>query len=158
MIINFKRGLFRIWLALSLAWIGLTGWKEYYNKPWNMDWGPGWRVGDECWDRLAKWPDGTPYNHDDGVWAAFNEYLSPGESDPVIEKRNQWRETVRQKLRECEAAKEAARPIAQRISLTATRVLVSVGDSLRVIFLPPVALLITGWVVGWIVRGFRASA
>jgi hypothetical protein len=53
MAINFKRGLFRIWLALSLVWIGLTGWKEYYNKPWNMDWGPGWRVGDECWDRLA---------------------------------------------------------------------------------------------------------
>ena len=62
MAINFKRELFRIWLALSLLWIGLTGRKEYYNKPWNMDWGPGWRVGDECRDRLAKWADETPYN------------------------------------------------------------------------------------------------
>jgi hypothetical protein len=108
MTINFKRGLFRTWLVLSLAWIGLTGWKEYYDKPWNMDWGPpGWVIGDECWDRFAKWQDGTPWpvgtpdNHEDGLLAVFDDYLSPGESDPVIEKRNQWRETVRQKLREC---------------------------------------------------------
>jgi hypothetical protein len=140
---NFRRGFFRGWLVFSIAWIGLTGWNEYYKKPWNMNWGPpGWRIGDECWDRLAKWPDGTPYSHDDGIWAVFDEYLSPGESDPVVEKRNQWRETIRQNLRGCEAAAEATLPIAQRISLTATRVWQSLGDQLRVILLPPVALLV----------------
>jgi hypothetical protein len=107
--------------------------------------------------RPTPWPVGTPDNHEDGLLAVFDDYLSPGESDPVIEKRNQWRATVRQKLRECEATKEAARPIAQRISLTATRVWQSLEDSLRIILLPPVVLLVAGWIVGWIVRGFRTS-
>jgi hypothetical protein len=66
---------------------------------------------------------------------------------------NQWRQTIVQRLAECGAAAEAANPIAQWISQTTTRVWESLEDSLRVILLPPVALLI----IGWTIRGFRAG-
>ena len=108
---NWRRGLFRVWLVLSLAWICATGWNEYFRKPWNMDWGtPSVRTEGECWDKLAKWPDGQLFsgwesiaeelditqnveiNKREGAWSA--------ESTPA---RNEWRRTIVQKLAKCEA-------------------------------------------------------
>jgi hypothetical protein len=56
MSVNFGRGFFRAWLALSVVWVGIIGWLEYTNKPWNLS-----REG-KCWMQLAKWPDGQPFN------------------------------------------------------------------------------------------------
>jgi hypothetical protein len=159
---NWRRGLLRVWVVLSLAWIGVTGWSEYFSAPWNMDWGtPSVRTEGECWDRIAKWPDGQHFSGWEGIAEELDdprnieinkkERAWSAESIPA---RNQWRRTIVQKLAEC----EAAAPIVQRMSETATRVWQTLKGSLHVILLPPVALLITGWIVGWIMRGFRASA
>lgn len=65
MSVNFKRGFFRAWLVLSLGWIAVTGRSEYYAKPWNFDW-PGVQVQGECWDTIARWPDGQHFDPWDG--------------------------------------------------------------------------------------------
>ena len=64
--VNWRRGFFRAWLVLAVAWLGLVGWYEYANKPWNQSWGPASvRTEGECWITIAKWPDGQPFDWSD---------------------------------------------------------------------------------------------
>jgi hypothetical protein len=36
------------------------GRREYFVHSWWID--PAFPAGGECWDRLAKWPDGKPFD------------------------------------------------------------------------------------------------
>jgi hypothetical protein len=146
--INLKRGLLRAWVVIAVAWIGLTGWRENTQKHWDWDWTSGIYTKGECWDRIAKWPDGQPFNK----WDVFNPHpINPPPEDAEINrKRRDWVEATLQKLRECEAAAP--------VSVKLTRIWPSVRDSLPIILLPPFALLIAGYIIGWVVRGFRAQA
>jgi hypothetical protein len=77
--------------------------------------------------------------------------------DPKDEK-NQWREKiwdeVWQKVWDCEAAK----PLTQRVARRVTENWSELLSSLQLILLPPLVVLIAGFIFGWIVRGFRKSA
>ena len=153
--IEWRRGFFRAWAVLALAWITLIGWNEYGR------WANASNVHTEreCWDRLAKWPDGTPFRADEGIWALVDEFDT--ESNVEINKknhewaadsipeRNRWRDTVRQRLRDCEVAKP--------LTLKLSDYWPAFKKSLSLIFFPPLALLIAGFLLGWIVRGFRAT-
>jgi hypothetical protein len=153
--INLKRGLLRAWVVIAVAWIGLMGWHEYTETSWIIC------TDGECWDRLAKWPDGQPF---DGWDIYFDQVDTPENIDSnqkkhawapdQIPERNRWVAATRQKLREC----EATAPIIRRLSVMLTRIRSSLKDSLLIILLPPFALLIAGYVIGWVVRGFRAQA
>jgi hypothetical protein len=68
--------------------------------------------------------------------------------------KNRWRAQIRQKLSDC----EAAAPIMQRTSLKVSDIWSRVKGSLPIIFLPPFALLIAGYIIGWVAQGFRARA
>jgi hypothetical protein len=163
--INFKRGLFRGWLVLSIAWIGFAGWNEYHEAPWNLNW-PLARPEGPCWDSIAIWPNGEHFywadiseEEDTPLNIEIDKFKHEWSADS-IPTRNQFRETVVQKLNECEAAAIAATPLVQRASQGVVRVWETLGDaySLRAMLLPPLALLLAGWIAGWIIRGFRASA
>jgi hypothetical protein len=109
-------------------------------------------LGSSC-----QWPDGKPFD----VYDMFGEFDLPSNVEmnkkenawaaDSIPERNRWRDIVTQKLRDCEAAK----PILQRLTLTLTDSWPTLKESLSLIFLPPLALLIGGWLLGWIARGFR---
>jgi hypothetical protein len=69
------------------------------------------RTEGECWERLAKWPDGTAFT----VWDVFDEVDAQSTivtnrnnrawAPDSITKRNEWRDNIRQKLNGCEIAK-----------------------------------------------------
>ncbi len=71
-----------------------------------------------------------------------------------IAERNRWRHTIRQKVNDCEAAK----PIIERLMLRAIDYWSALKGSLPVILLPPIVLLIAGWTLGWIIKGFRPAS
>jgi hypothetical protein len=158
--ITWRRGFFRAWVALAVAWVALVGWKE--RDQWSSGFSYAHTNG-ECWDRLAKWPDGKPFD----VYDMFGEFDLPSNVEinkkenawaaDSIPERNRWRDIVTQKLRDCEAASDAAKPIMQRLTLTVSESWPILKESLSRIFLPPLALLIAGWILGWIVRGFRTT-
>lgn len=142
--IEWRRGVFRAWMVFALAWVALVGWKE------RDHWSNGfsyWPSEGECWDRLAKWPDGTSFD----VYDLYND------TKDSSSERDQWRDAVRLKIKDCEAANFAAKPILQRWTLTVSESWSILKDSLSLIFLPPFALLIVGLLFGWIVRGFRTT-
>jgi hypothetical protein len=154
--IEWRRGFFRVWAVLALAWIGLAGWHEYGHWVIRLSYvHPG-----ECWDRFAKWPDGQNFDE----WDGDDEVDVPGNVEinkknkawaaDSIPKRNLWREAARQNIRACEAAK----PILQRVALAVSDNRSAMQDSLSFVLLPPLACLVVGYIFGWIVRGFRASA
>jgi hypothetical protein len=139
--IEWQRGCFRAWAVLALVWVALVGWNQF--GQWSHGLSYVYSNG-ECWDRLAKWPDGTPFD----VYDAFYNDTKDSSSE-----RDRWRDTVRMKLGDCEAAK----PILRRLKLTASDYWPALRDSLSLILLPPLALLIAGWLLAWTVRGFRTS-
>jgi len=161
--VSWSRGLFRAWLVLALAWVGFSGWYEYASKPWNFDWGSALirTEGDECLTQLAKWPDGQPFdwwdisgdevNTQNNV--EINKKKGAWRADDIPE-RNRWVAAIRQKLIAC----EMAAPIMQRASRQVMRIWDSLDDDIATLLLPPVALLIMGWIIGWVARGFSGSA
>jgi hypothetical protein len=146
--INWAKGFFRTWAVLACLWVLASGWREYTTYwSWHEYSSAGWAEKDDCWEQFAKWPDGKPLDWTD----IFEPYV---QSD--VERKNsdadRWRETVRQKLRDCAAAKEAAKPLVQR----ASEYWPELRRSLQRILLPPMALLIAGFLFRWIAKGFRA--
>ncbi|SHJ97582.1 hypothetical protein SAMN05444159_2062 [Bradyrhizobium lablabi] len=159
--VNWSRGFFRAWLALSLAWVGSIGWYEYVNKPWNVNWAPASiRTEGECWTRLAKWPDGQPFDRwdlgeevDNSSNVEINKKKGAWQASSIPE-RNRWVAATTQKLIAC----EAAAPIMQRLARQVTRIWDSEKDDAALLSLPPLGLLIMGWIIGWIGRGFHERA
>jgi hypothetical protein len=69
--IKWRRGFFRGWVVLALAWVALAGWNE--RDQWSNG-GSYVHSNRECWDRLAKWPDGKPFEAEEGIWALVDEF------------------------------------------------------------------------------------
>jgi hypothetical protein len=155
--IEWQRGFFRAWLVLAVAWVGLVGWNEYGQWATRLSYVHG---EGQCWDHLAKWPDGKPFDIYDIIGNEFdlpanveiNKKENAWLADSIPE-RNRWRDIVTQKLRDC----EAAQPITQRLTLAVSDHWPALKDSLSHIFLPPLALLIAGCLLGWTVRAFRTT-
>jgi hypothetical protein len=139
--IDRQRGFLRTWAVLAVAWVGLMGWSEYADMPWKTE-SP---AEAECWDRLAKWPDGKPFD----IWDAISNDTPDGSSE-----KDRWRAMIRQKVEGC----TAAAPIMQRLPFTTEHTWSILKASLAIVLLPPLALLIAGGILGWVVKGFRANA
>jgi hypothetical protein len=136
--LKWGRGFFRAWAVVPVLWILFTGWNEYKN--WIMH--PDEARANVCWDRLAKWPDGKPFD----AWDALGDDTPDGSSQ-----EDQWRSKIRQKLAECEAPTSIqAKWEAELVSSDAVFVLSR-------LLLPPIALLVAGFIFGWIAKGFRTS-
>jgi hypothetical protein len=138
--LRWKRGFLRLWAMLAILWMTLFGWSEYSTSRWTD---PGIHVGGECWDRLAKWPDGTRLDD----WDIYFNDAPPGSDN----ERDRWRETIRQKLKLCTRAE----PFAQRWIAWANENYVSLQSALILVLLPPFIFLLFGLCVGWIVSGFK---
>jgi hypothetical protein len=84
--LSWKRGFLRVWAVPAIIWVTFFGWREYSIQRW-------WAApsSGECWDRLAKWPDGKPF----GPWDDFSDF-SPGSAETA--EADRWRELVRQRL------------------------------------------------------------
>ena len=168
--INWRRGLWRAWAVFAVLWTSFFGWSEYNAHSWSF--GPTFHTTGECWDRLAKWPNGTVMKDNwDGI--GLDEYAPDPDTPPLIYRngraetdtargdmgtgiatpfeRNQWRNTVRQRLIDCEAA---ALPTMKHLATRASDYWSNMKDSLPLILLPPFGLLIMGYVLSWIIRGF----
>jgi len=125
-----------------------------------MEWGASSiRFEGECWDQLAKWPDGQHFLWEDAFEEAdipsnveINKKNKAWAADSIPE-RNRWVRLTLKELQNCEPAS----PLMQRIALRAADIWASLEGSLPIIFLPPLLLLITASIVGWIVKGFRAN-
>jgi hypothetical protein len=139
--LRWKRGFLRSWALLALAWVIFFGWQQYSVETRWTD--PGIHVGGECWVRLAKWPDGTRLDD----WDIYFDDAPAGSNN----ERDQWRETIRQKLKVCTRAE----PFAQRWTAWANDNYVALEGSLVLIFLPPLSLLLFGCCISWIVGGFK---
>jgi hypothetical protein len=152
--INWARGFFRAWAVLAVLWISGSGWHAYTTASWSQP-------EDDCWEQIAKWPDGKPldqwdrwgatevdvpsnveFNKKEGAWAAN-----------AIAERNRWREKIWQEVKDCEAAK----PVVQRIAVRVTENWSQLTSALQFILWPPLVVLIAAFIFGWIVRGFRPS-
>jgi hypothetical protein len=155
---NISRGILRVWIVVSVGWIGFTGYYQYFSKPWNLDWGDSHlRTEGECWDKIAKWPDGRPFQWFDLDLEADipqnNESLRKQSawSAGDIAKRNRWAETVRERLAECEASEPL---LPQGLIAKVGRVFSSLYDGLGILLLPPIAILILGLILRWVIQGF----
>lgn len=138
--ISWAKGFFRTWAVLAVLWISASGWHAYNT---NAFWP---QPQDDCLERFAKWPDGRPF--DAYERAGFVEYNLKDDAN----RWKMWREAW-QKIEDCEAAK----PLMQRVARGVTEHWSSLNSSLQLILLPPPAVLIGGFTLGWIARGFRAK-
>jgi hypothetical protein len=140
--LNLRRGSFRIWIVLAIIWVTFFGWREYYTHWWWSD--LAIHNSRECWERLARWPDGKPF----GPWDDAPD-TPPGSTETT--EADRWREVVRQKLTACEDAK----PIGERLNGWVADNYTSIRDSILLIVLPPFGLLLVGCSICWIDSGFR---
>ena len=140
--INWARGFFRAWAVLAV-WISGSGWHAYTTASWSQP-------EDDCWEQIAKWPDGKPF--DEWERGGFVDYVP---NDEPNRRQNKIFEEVWRKIKDCGTAKEAAKPLMQRVTLRVTENWSELTSALRLILLPPLAVLIAGLVLGWIVKGFR---
>ncbi len=137
--VNWKRGFFRVWILITIIWIAVLGWAEFGG---GLPWIPPFQTEGECWDRFAKWPDGSPLNALD---AYFDET-----SDGNVE-HDRLRAEIRQKLADCESHWSLARRVASKLVFLWH----VFGDSLGLVFLPPVGLLLVGYAFGRVIGGFQ---
>jgi hypothetical protein len=177
-LINWRRGFLRGWLVLTILWIGFFGWNKYdgHFEDWFV--APIVPADDDCSKQLGKWPSGKAMDLD--LWFSELPPDAPPDALPLIRReertvsdprpdpngtglarafdRDRWRDVIRKKIYDCEAAHEAAEPAFQRFSVRAAKIWADARESLVFVVLPPFALLFLGYVLNWIVSGFRASA
>jgi hypothetical protein len=144
--INWAKGFFRAWAVLAIVWVLASGWHAYTTTYWSF------QSDNDCWKQLAKWPDGKAF---DSELDRFLDWVpDPPEPAFAIEiEKNRWRRMIWQKIEDCRASK----PLVQRVARAVTMNWSSLESSLQLILLPPLAVLIAGGALGWIIRGFRAK-
>jgi hypothetical protein len=131
---NWRQGFFRLWLFLSVLWIGVIGWNTYAN----------WYAPYFNW-----------YYPEDDCLGGGKRPLSDAEVGlpPDPQQEAQLPKELA-KIAECRAAK----PISERLAFIATSYWVNIKASLPLALLPPLVLLLVGYMFGWVVKGFRAKA
>jgi hypothetical protein len=156
--LNWIKALFWCWAVLAILWVLASGWHAYNTTYLHLPFQPQ----TDCWGPIAKWPDGKPFDEWDRYGAVeldvpsnveINKKNGEWAADSIAE-RNRWRESIWQKVKDCEAAK----PLVQRIALGVTENWSYLISSLQLILLPPLVVLMASFIFGWIVvRGFRAK-
>ena len=155
--LNWAKGFFWAWAALAILWVLASGSHAYTSTYLRLPFQPQ----DDCWGPLAKWPDRKPFDEWDRYGAVeldvpsnvdINKKNGEWAADAIAE-RNRWRESIWQKVKDCEAAK----PLVQRLALGVTENWSYLRGSLQLILLPPLVVLIAGFMLDWIVRRFRAK-
>lgn len=155
--LNWAKGFFWAWAALAILWVLASGSHAYTSTYLRLPFQPQ----DDCWGPLAKWPDRKPFDEWDRYGAVeldvpsnvdINKKNGEWAADAIAE-RNRWRELIWQKVKDCEAAK----PLVQRLALGVTENWSYLRGSLQLILLPPLVVLIAGFMLDWIVRRFRAK-
>ena len=146
--LNWRRGLFRGLLVLTVAGAGFAG------SQWQWVTGSN-RSEDNCWSRIAKWPDGRPFS----VFDLFEDVNTPRTVEPNKEGRawsarstpggNQWVVSTRQRLFAC----ETSGAFTTQMTGQPNSVWINLRNSLLGFLLPPLAIL----TAGWIARGFKPS-
>jgi hypothetical protein len=143
---NCRRGLFRCLVVVAVVGAGYAGltWQKWSDRP-----------EDDCWSRIAKWPDGLPFS----VFDLFEQANTPANVElnkkrdawaaESIVTRNQWVVSTRQKLYAC----ETGAPV-ESLQGQASSVWTNLKNSLLGLTIPPLAILI----VAWIASGFRVRA
>jgi hypothetical protein len=152
--ISWARGFFRAWTVAALLWVLFIGWNQYAGARWS----DSVQTNGDCWDRLAVWPDGRPFNEfdilgyevDTPANAEINRKNRAWSADS-IRARNQWRDETLQKLKACEARWS----IIKRAELIIGDHITDLAFAFGVILLPPIILLAFGGIFGWIINGFR---
>jgi hypothetical protein len=142
--INWARGFSRAWAALAILWVMASGWHAYTNTYLFV------QPDEDCLNQFAKWPDGKPF--DEWERGGFVDYVP---NDEPNRRQNKIFEEVWRKIKDCGTAKEAAKPLMHRVTVRVTENWSELTSALRLILLPPLAVLIAGLVLGWIVKGFR---
>jgi hypothetical protein len=135
--LRWKLGFLRLWVMLAIVWVALFGWREYSAQWIDL------HASGECWDRLAKWPDGKRFDD----WDLYFNDGAPGSNN----ENDRWRDVVREKLKACEHAE----PIVRQLTDWASDNDSALKSSLILTLLPPFILLFFGLCVGWIVSGFK---
>jgi hypothetical protein len=130
--VNLSRGLFRAWLVLAVIWTGVIGWNAYSN--WYAPYFNWYDPGDDC--------SGVQFFSDAEVGLPPN----PQQEAQLAKERA--------KIAECRAAK----PISERLAFIAAGYWLNIKASLPLALLPPLALLLAGYIFGWIVKGFGVKA
>lgn len=150
--LDWTKALFWCWAALAILWVLASGWYAYTTTYLHLPFQPQ----SDCWGPIAKWPDGKPFAEWDRYGAVeldvpsnveINKKNGEWAADAIVE-RNRWRETIWQKVKDCEAAK----PLVQRVALGVTENWSYLRSTLQLILLPPLVVLSAWFMFGWIVR------
>jgi hypothetical protein len=148
--LNWIKTFFWCWAMLAILWVLASGWHAYNFQPQS-----------DCWSPIAKWPDGKPFEKWDRYGAVeldvpsnveINKKNGEWAADAIAE-RNRWRETIWQKVRDCEAAK----PFVRRVALGVSENWSYLTSSLQLILLPPLVVLSASFMFGWVVRVWARS-
>jgi hypothetical protein len=94
--VNWAKGFFCAWAALAGLWVLASGWHAYTTIYLRLPFQP--HV--DCWEPLAKWPDGKSFDEWDRYGAVeldipsnveINKKNGEWAADSIAE-RNRWRE------------------------------------------------------------------
>ena len=144
---NLSRGFFRLWLVLSICWIAGTSWflrdQLHFSGPWEVPW------------RLIA-PQFVVLSHDELKKLSYDQ----------LEKYNARRNEATARGLYCPNSTLSGRPVSE---LTRDEALceLAVYDAIvwqerlnaaAIVLGPPLGLLIFGYLVGWIMRGFAAES
>jgi hypothetical protein len=131
--IDAKRGLLRAWVVFAVAWISVMGWSEY-----KSGWAQFPLVENEKSVDLSSVPTEqlvtvlAKYLHFDLDGARKAGYSDQEIADHLV-------------------ATMPSRPKSSRVA----DIWANMKSSLPVILLPPFALLVAGYIIVWVVNGFR---
>jgi hypothetical protein len=142
-------------VVVALVWVAFCGVIGISGILAKLD--PVETVG-ECWDRLARWPDGRAFEPSDFYLNDTDKYIGTYAERTAL---SHWRDAVLQKLSDC----QATRPVTvteragQVINVMIYHDHFFRHEMLWAMLLPPLVLLgfggIFAWVVGWVISGFR---
>jgi hypothetical protein len=151
---NVRQGTFRAWVVLSICWVCFATWTTFGSV--TLDFASP--VSDRCLDQFGKWPDGAAFD----VWeqtgsTPYDWKLPDAELSVEDRAKKQAFGAAWERINICSAAEEAAKPFTQRVAFLINQNLSILQHPLMTTFLPPLALLIGGVLVGWILKGFVGS-
>ncbi len=147
MSLNFRRGFFRLWLALAVLWIGTAVYINWEGLGLTRLLDTTSRVASEPWEKYASSPQWRPFTvvtMPDGTPVDFGE-------KPVEEVRS----LILTKFPDFDFGTEAWLLFEARKAAIETARGRRQLHSLVIIFAPPFVLFVLGVVLGWIARGFR---
>jgi hypothetical protein len=151
---NVRQGTFRAWVVLSICWVCFATWSTLGSVTLDL----ASPVSDRCLGQFGKWPDGTPFDVWEQVGATPYDWQSPAAELSVEDQaKKQAFEAAWERINICSVAEDAAKPFTQRVAFLFNQNLSILRYPLMMAFLPPLALLIGGVLVGWILKGFVGS-